>query len=74
MSVATVILHGSYVGFYLMPVYNTEATKEQLLPDLLKTLKGKACFHIKTDAPELMKHIADTMEPGYRGYKEQGWM
>src|SRR5580698_3419205 len=48
VSFVTIILQSNYVGFYYMPIYtNCEEVRNQLSPDLLKHLKGKACFHIK---------------------------
>ncbi len=74
MAFASVILQSTYVGFYFMPVYGSEKVKEQIQPDLLKTLKGKACFHIKTTDKELMKQIKAALKVGYDGYKKQGWV
>lgn len=74
LSLVAVIVQSNYVGFYFMPVYTTEAVKAQLHPDLLKTLKGKACFHIKTTDKELMKHIKAAMKTGSDAYKANGWV
>lgn len=73
MAFAALIIQSGYVGFYFMPVYSSDAMKEAIHPDLLKLLKGKACFHIKTVTPELLTHIADALSKGYSGYKERGW-
>lgn len=74
MAFAAVILQSTYVGFYFMPVYGSEKVKETFTPELLKTLKGKACFHIKTTDKELMKHIRQALKTGYEAYKKQGWV
>lgn len=47
MAFAALIIQSGYVGFYFMPVYNSERIPEVIGPELLKCLKGKACFHIK---------------------------
>lgn len=44
---AAVLIQKGYVGFYFMPVYSDPERKELFAPELLKLLKGKACFHIK---------------------------
>src|SRR5262245_56448224 len=44
---AGVLVQKGYVGFYYMPVYGDPKVKELIKPELLKCLKGKACFHIK---------------------------
>lgn len=74
MAFASVILQSGYVGFYFMPVYGSETVKATIAPELLKTLKGKACFHIKTTDKELMKQIKQALKTGYDAYKKQGWV
>ncbi len=74
MAFASVILQSGYVGFYFMPVYGSETVKGAIAPELLKTLKGKACFHIKTTDKELMKQIKQALKTGYDAYKKQGWV
>ena len=74
MAFASVILQSGYVGFYFMPVYGSDKVKETIPPELLKTLKGKACFHIKTADKDLMKQIKQALKSGYDAYKKQGWV
>lgn len=74
MAFASVILQSGYVGFYFMPVYGSDKVKETIPAELLKTLKGKACFHIKTTDKELMKQIKQALKSGYDAYKKQGWV
>jgi len=69
------ILQTGYVGFYFMPVYtNVDIVKPQLGEVLLKTLKGKSCFHIKNTDPALMNEVREAMKLGYDVYKKQGWV
>jgi len=74
MAFAAVILQSTYVGFYFMPAYGSEKVKETFTPQLLETLKGKACFHIKTTDKDLMKDIKQALKTGYEAYKKQGWV
>lgn len=68
-------IQNGYVGFYFMPVYtNVEKVRLQLGQDLLKTLKGKSCFHIKSTDKELMTQVKHAMKVGYATYKENGWV
>lgn len=67
------IIQSNYVGFYLMPIYTNPALKEEIAPELLKTLKGKSCFHMKKDDKELMKQVKKALKTGYAWYKKQGW-
>ena len=70
---AAVMIHKSHVGFYFMPVYAEPVMKEIFDPALLKLLKGKSCFHIKTLDDVLLAHIETALAEGYRLYKERGW-
>ena len=69
----TIILQSSYVGFYYMPIYTCLDVRNKLPLELLKLLKGKACFHIKTADKELLKNINQAMKVGYEAYKKNGW-
>src|SRR5258708_6770764 len=62
---ASALVQKGYVGFYYMPVYMNEAVRSQLKPELLKCLKGKACFHIKKNDPLLFDQIGEALEIGY---------
>jgi len=75
VSFATLILQSNYVGFYYMPIYtNAEGIRSKLSPELLKLLKGKACFHIKAVNKELLKDVKNAMKIGYDQYQKNGWM
>ncbi len=63
-----------YVGFYFMPVYANPGLKSELHPQLLKCLKGKSCFHIKKNDPELMEQVKQALEIGYEDFKKKGWV
>ena len=71
---ASALVQKGYVGFYYMPVYMNEAVRSQLKPELLKCLKGKACFHIKKNDPLLFDQIVEALEIGYTFYKKMGWI
>jgi hypothetical protein len=57
-----------------MPVYMNPVVRRQLAPELLRCLKGKACFHIKKTDPQLLRQIKEALEIGYESYKELGWV
>jgi hypothetical protein len=71
---AATILQKGYVGFYLMGVYNSATLRKKLSPALLKTLKGKSCFHLKALDNGLKKDIASALEASAAIYKERGWL
>ena len=71
---AGLIIQSKYVGFYYMPVYTDVSLKEFFKPELLKCLKGKSCFHIKTLDENLEKQIEEALDKGYKLYEERGWI
>lgn len=75
MHFAAIIIQSGYVGFYYMPVYGEpEKLKKLLGEDLMKLLKGKACFHVKELTPLLEAQIKQALKVGHRAYKERGWV
>lgn len=68
------LIQKGYVGFYYMPVYMNEPLRRLLPPDLLKCLKGKACFHIKKNDPVLMRQIEAALKTGYDDFAKKGWI
>ncbi len=71
---AGLAIRKSYVGFYFMPLYADEDLASVFGPELVATLKGKSCFHIKVLTPELKEQIADALAAGYRLYEERDWV
>lgn len=71
---AGLIIQSKYVGFYYMPVYVDTSLTEVFKPELLKLLKGKSCFHIKSLDEKLEKQIAAALKKGYSLYKKRGWV
>jgi hypothetical protein len=71
---AGLIIQSNYVGFYFMPIYTDTNLKNVFDKELLNTLKGKSCFHIKELTPKLKKQIKKALEIGYKLYQERGWV
>ena len=71
---AGLIIQKSYVGFHFMCVYAEPGIKAVLGPQLLATLKGKSCFHIRELTPDLERQIEAALATGYRRYQERGWV
>jgi len=68
------LVQKGYVGFYFMPLSVYKSQGEKLHPELMKCLKGKACFHIKKNDEILYKQIKEALKIGYNIYKERGWV
>jgi len=68
------LIQKGYVGFYYMPVYMNEPVRRQLKPELLKCLKGKACFHIKKQDPVIFHQIEEALQIGCNDYERRGWI
>ena len=68
------LIQKGYVGFYFMPIYGHKPLGEALHPELMKCLKGKACFHIKKNDDQLFKQIKEALKMGYDVYKKRGWL
>jgi len=71
---AGIIIQKAYVGFYYMPVYAEPEIKALFKPELLKLLKGKSCFHIRTLDEVLLEQIRQALEDGFKLYRERGWV
>lgn len=71
---AGLIIQSNYVGFYFMPVYADTTLKEVFGEELLSTLKGKSCFHIKKLDKKLLSQIKNSLEIGFKLYKNRGWV
>jgi hypothetical protein len=69
-----VIIQKSYVGFYFMPLYADEDRSLVFGPDLLATLRGKSCFHLRHLTPALSEQIAAALAAGWQLYEDRGWV
>ncbi len=71
---AGLMIHKGYVGFYFMPVYAEPEVKALFAPELLKLLKGKSCFHLKTLDETLLAQVEDALRQGFALYRQRGWV
>jgi len=71
---AGLIIQSSYVGFYFMPIYTDTSLKDIFEPELLSTLKGKSCFHIKKLDKKILSQIKSSLAIGFNLYKKRGWV
>jgi len=73
LCMASLVVQKGYVGFYFMPVYMNPALQDKLSPALMKLLKGKTCFHIKTLDDTLLADIQTALTLGTKAFKDRGW-
>lgn len=71
---AGALIQKGYVGFYYIPVYHDPSLKKLIKPELLKCLKGKSCFHIKTFDREILSQIKEALAIGYKEWRRLGWI
>lgn len=71
---AGIIIQSNYVGFYYMPIYTDTGLRDVFGAELLRLLKGKSCFHIKTLDKELEGQIKFALKKGYQLYKKRRWI
>ena len=74
MSMASLILQKDFVGFYFMPIYLNPELKKNLAPTLLKLLKGKTCFHVKTVDAQLLEDVAAALALGAKSFRDRDWV
>ena len=68
------VIQKSYVGFYFMPLYADDDLSAVFGPELLATLKGKSCFHLRRLTPELKEQLTAALAAGWLLYEERGWV
>jgi hypothetical protein len=65
----SVLVQKGYVGFYCKP---HPEMKKHFSEAFVKSLKGKSCFHIQKNTPEIMGDIKKAIKLGYETYIEKG--
>jgi hypothetical protein len=71
---ASLLIQKGYVGFYFLPVYVRPGFKDLVGKELLKTLKGKSCFHIKSADPVVYQQIEQALALAYEEWEKAGWV
>lgn len=71
---ASVIQQKGSVGFYFLPVYFCPEVRARLVPELLKYLDGKGCFHFKRLEPGLEKQVDRALKVGIGAYRQRKWL
>ena len=56
-----------------MCIHRNEPVKKKISPTLLKLLKGKSCFYLKSLNASLERDIGVVLEAGGKYYRQRGW-
>jgi hypothetical protein len=73
LCMASLVMQKGYVGFYFMPIYMNPVLQRKLSPALMKLLKGKSCFHIKSLDASLLDDIDTALLLGAKSFRDRGW-
>jgi hypothetical protein len=73
MYFSSFVVRKDMVSFYFFPMYMADGFKE-LIPNMIKALKGKTCFNIKKPEQVNEKELAALLKKGVAAWKKQGYM
>ena len=74
LELATLIIQKDFVGFYLMPLYIRPALRSKIPKPLLKLLKGKTCFRLRSADDATVEHVRIAVDAGTQLYRDRGWL
>jgi hypothetical protein len=74
IAMASIVLQKDFVGFYFMPIYLNPELKKRVPPTLLKLLKGKTCFHVKSIDDQLLIDVQAALDLGRKSFKDRDWI
>ena len=74
MYFASAVPRKDMVSFYFMPIYFNQMDYANIAPTLLKSLKGKACFHFKKLEQIAPKELDALLKKGAQAWKKMGYM
>ena len=64
----------TFVGFYYFPIYSVPSLAASLAPSLVRLLKGKSCFHIRSLDGDLLDQIRRALQVGLEDFQKRGWV
>lgn len=71
---SSVVARKDMVSFYFFPMYMNAAEFTDLIPSMIKCLKGKTCFHIKKAEQVNEKELKALLKKGINAWKKMGYM
>jgi hypothetical protein len=73
MYFSSAVARKDMVSFYFFPMYMSAGFKD-LIPTMIKTLKGKTCFNIKKPEQVNEKELNALLKKGVQAWKKNGYM
>ena len=74
MYFSSVVARPGMVSFYFFPIYYHTNDFIDLIPTMVKTLKGKTCFNIKKVEEVNEKELDALLKKGVQAWKKLGYM
>ena len=74
MYFSSVVTRKDIVSFYFFPLYFHEDEYRDIIPTLIKCLKGKTCFNFKKPEQINEKELNAMLRKGVQAWKKSGYM
>lgn len=74
MYFSSVVARKDMVSFYFFPLYYLKKDYQDLIPTLIKSLKGKTCFNFKKMEQLNAKELDIMLKKGVQAWKKSGYM
>ena len=74
MYFSSVVARKDMVSFYFFPLYYHEDDFKDLIPTMIKCLKGKTCFNFKKSEQVDEKELNALLKKGVKAWKKNGYM
>lgn len=74
MYFSSVVARKDMVSFYFFPLYYHEKDYQDIIPTLIKSLKGKTCFNFKKMEQLNVKELDVMLKKGVQAWKKSGYM
>ncbi len=74
MYFSSVVARKDMVSFYFFPIYYLKKDYQDIIPTLIKSLKGKTCFNFKKMEQLNAKELDIMLKKGVQAWKKSGYM
>ena len=74
MYFSSVVARKDMISFHFVPIYYHEKDYENVIPGMIKCLKGKTCFNFKKPEQVNEKELAKLIRKGIQAWKKNGYL